>query len=75
MLILNISGSIGKNGLQTIGKPASVVRRMPPPATLPSLKAEHGHDSSLVAQTGGQGWNKSGDSANDTKVPEKDEYH
>ncbi|KAI6191803.1 BAT2-N domain-containing protein [Aphelenchoides bicaudatus] len=61
------TGPLGKNALQTLGKPASVVRRMPPPATLPSLKAEHGQDSGLVAQTGGQGWNKSGESSNDSK--------
>ncbi|EGT44753.1 hypothetical protein CAEBREN_00462 [Caenorhabditis brenneri] len=50
-----------RNGMQSVGKAANVFRRMPAPASLPSLRAENnGQDPTTpVVPQGGTGWSKS----------------
>jgi hypothetical protein len=48
----------GQHGLQSLGKVASI-RRMPPPANLPSLRSENsGSDSNLALTDRTTGWTK-----------------
>ncbi|CAD6189226.1 unnamed protein product [Caenorhabditis auriculariae] len=65
------AGGANKYGLQPVGKTSGVVRRMPPPATLPSLKAENnGQDpTTVVVPQGAVGWTKDGPQGIETAPP------
>lgn len=55
----------GSHGMQSLGKVAATSRRMPNPASLPSLRSENaGNDPSVaLVPSGGGGWKKDGKEA------------
>nr|CAB3265200.1 protein PRRC2C [Phallusia mammillata] len=66
------SGSSGvRHGLQSLGKVAST-RRVPPPASLPSLKSENlGNDPNInLVPKDGSGWASKNDPSSQTSTPQ-----
>ena len=64
-MAFTINGFVGKgsHGMQSLGKVAATSRRMPNPASLPSLRSENAGNDPTVAlvPSGGGGWKKDKD--------------